>query len=138
MLHTLITIHLMAYAASFVSRLLFTAGLLRNTSPDRSGLVEYFNAIKLQSLLSDICLCIALISGVILFSISDLYFDNQHPAFKLKAISVSLLLIDICAFQYAIRHARYGESGMWYTISQLNLIAIILMTTIVYLSTATS
>jgi hypothetical protein len=86
--------------------------------------------------LSDMALILAIATGMSLFLFSGVSLTDTHWSFKLKLVTLLLLITDIGAFHLAqMRVVNHYDSQMIPALKRLNTLAVILMSCMVLFAT---
>lgn len=132
MTELILTVHLIAMAIALGGRLIFIP-ILKQTV--KAGLNERLDELQSsQPILryADLGLLLALVSGLVLFFLSGFSLVGAPWSFKLKLVTLVLLIIDIGAFHIALsRINQHYDKQMVPAIERLNTLAVVLLSTMV-------
>ena len=134
--YILLTIHLIAVAVALGGRIIFIPILNKRVKDGLNERLEGIDEVLLLVRIADIGLIIAFICGLAMYLLSGISLTETHWAFKLKLVTVLLLLTDIGAYHLAkMRVLNHYDAQMIPAIKRLNAIAVILLCCIVLFAT---
>jgi len=136
MISVILTIHIIAISIALGGRIIFIPTLQRAIKEGFNERLDEFESVISISRLSDIGLMVAVLAGGFLFLLQGISLTETHWSFKLKLISIGLLLIDIGAFHIAqMRIINHFDVQMIPALKRLNLLAVILLSCMVFFAT---
>ena len=132
----LLTSHIVFISIALGGRILFIPLLNERIAQGFNERLDQLHDILKLTKYADIALILSAISGIILFVIGGTPITHMHWSFKLKLVTLALLVTDIGAFHLAqMRVTNHYDSQMVPALKRLNSLAVILMCCMVLFAT---
>jgi uncharacterized membrane protein len=132
MINIIVTIHLIAIATALGGRIVFTPVLNRALEEGLNERLDQLKDVLGIARIADLGLIVGLLTGTILFFMQGIGFTDTHWAFKLKLVTLLLLVTDIGAFHVAqMRVINHFDAQMVPALKRLNSLAVVLMSCMV-------
>jgi uncharacterized membrane protein len=128
MLNIIVTFHLIAIATALGGRIVFIPVLNRALEDGLNERLDQLKDVLGIARIADLGLILSLLTGAILFFVQGVGFTDTHWAFKLKLVTLLLLITDIGAFHVAqMRVINHFDAQMVPALKRLNTLAVVLM-----------
>lgn len=132
MVNLIVTLHIIALAAALGGRLIFIPLMAERLREGLNERLDELRDIFLISRWADIGLVVSFITGMALFLMQGITMGDSHWSFKLKLVTLLLLVTDIGAFHVAaMRVTNHYDAQMVPALKRLNTLAVLLMSCMV-------
>jgi uncharacterized membrane protein len=132
MVNLIVTFHLIAMAAALGGRLIYIPLMNQRVRDGLNERLDELQDVFMISRWADVGLIVSFITGMTLFLMQGISLGESHWSFKLKLVTLLLLVTDIGAFHVAaMRVTNHYDAQMIPALKRLNTLAVLLMSCMV-------